>query len=108
MQEGNTICYESRKSNEHYQNYVNHDLELAVTIHALTVRRHYLVRRRFILMSDHSGIRYLFDQPNLISKKARWLDTLSEFYFKIKYIKGKENRVVDALSRRVQVNHITE
>ena len=31
---------------------------------------------------------------------------LSEFDFKIRYIKGKENRVANALSRRVQVNHI--
>ena len=31
---------------------------------------------------------------------------ISEFDFEIRYIKGKENRVVDALSRRVQVNHL--
>jgi len=34
------------------------------------------------------------------------LATLHEFDFEIRYIKGKENRVVDALSRRVWVNHI--
>ena len=32
---------------------------------------------------------------------------LSEFDFWIRYIKGKENKVVDALSRRIHVNHIT-
>jgi len=31
---------------------------------------------------------------------------ISEFDFEIRYIKGKENRVVDALSRQIQVNHI--
>ena len=31
---------------------------------------------------------------------------ISEFDFEIMYIKGKENRVVDSLSIRVQVNHI--
>ena len=45
--------------------------------------------KRFILMSDHSGLRYLFDQLDLNSRQAIWLDTLSEFDFKIKYIKGK-------------------
>ena len=30
----------------------------------------------------------------------------SEFEFEIKYIKGNENMVADALSRRVKVNHI--
>ena len=32
--------------------------------------------------------------------------TISEFDFKIRYTKGKENRVADALSRKVQVNHL--
>ena len=58
------------------------------------------------MISDHSGLRYLFDQPNLNSRKARWLATLSKFDFKIRYIKGKENWVTYALSRKVQVNHI--
>lgn len=58
-------------------------------------------------MSDQIGLRCLFDQPNLNARKARWLASLSEFYFEIRYIKGKEKKVVDALSRRVQVNHIS-
>jgi len=31
---------------------------------------------------------------------------ISEFDFKIRYIKGKENRVVDVLSGSVHVNHL--
>lgn len=57
-------------------------------------------------MSDHIGLRYSFDQPNMNTRQARWLATISEFNFKIRYIKGKENRVADALSRRVQANHL--
>jgi len=52
-------------------------------------------------MSNHSGLRYLFNQPNMNARKTRWLASLSEFDFEIKYIKEKENRVVDALSRKV-------
>lgn len=52
-------------------------------------------------MSDHSRMRYLFNQPNMNTKKARSLATLSEFGFEIRYIKGKDNRVADALSKRV-------
>ena len=61
MREGQVVCYESRKLNEHKQNYVTHELELEVIIHALKMWRHYLIGRTFILMSDHSGLRYLFD-----------------------------------------------
>jgi len=86
---------------------VMHDLELAGIIHALKMWRHYLLDRRFLLLSDHNGLRYLFDQPNLNVRQARWLATLNEFEFEVMYIKGKEKRVAYALSRRVQVNHIT-
>lgn len=61
MKEGQVVCYESRKLNEHEHNYVTHDLELAAIIHALNMWRHYLIGRRFILMSEHNGLRYLFD-----------------------------------------------
>ena len=58
-------------------------------------------------MSDHSGLRYLFDQPNLNFKQSIWVANLSEFDFEIIYIKGKENKVANALIRRVHVNHIS-
>jgi len=61
MQEGCVIFYESRKLNEHEINYVTHDLELAAIVHALKMWRHYLLGRRFVLMTNHSGLRYLFD-----------------------------------------------
>eukprot|EP00253_Pinus_taeda_P020143 PITA_20143 len=57
-------------------------------------------------MSDHIGLRFLFDQPNLNGRQAQWLATISEFDFEIKYIKGQENKVADALSRQIQVNHL--
>ena len=64
------VCYESRKLSEHKQNYVTHDLKLEAIIHALMMCRNYLLGRRFVLMSDHSGLRYLFDQPNLNGRQS--------------------------------------
>jgi len=106
MQEGHVVCYDSRNLNKHKKKYMTHDLELAAIIHTLKMWRHYFLGRRFVLMSDHSGLRYLFDQPNLNVRKFTWLATLSEFDFEIRYIKGKWNRVTDALSKKVPVNHI--
>jgi hypothetical protein len=57
-------------------------------------------------MTDHCGLRHLFDQPKLNARQARWMALLSEFNFKIKHIKGKENRVVDALSRSIKMIHL--
>ena len=57
-------------------------------------------------MTDHCGLRYLFDQPNLNARKAIWMALLSEFDFEIKHIKGKENRVADALNRSMKTIHL--
>jgi len=63
--------------------------------------RHYLIGKIFVLMSDHIGLRYLFYQLNMNARKARWLATISEFDFEVRYTKGKENMVVYALSRHI-------
>lgn len=106
MQEGWVVCYESTKLNEQEQNYVTHDLELEAIIHALNMWRHYLLGRKFVLMITHNRLRFLFDQLNLNVRYARWLATISEFEFEIRYVKGNENMVANALSRRVQMNHV--
>jgi hypothetical protein len=106
-QNGFVICYESRKLKEHERHYATHDLELAAIVHALSKWRHYLMGKRFELRTDHNGLKYLFDQPNLNGRQSRWLEFLSECAFDINHIKGKENKVVDALSRRVHELHAT-
>jgi hypothetical protein len=49
MQEGRVIAYASRKIRPHEENYVMHDLELVVVVHALRLWRNYLVGRKFEL-----------------------------------------------------------
>ena len=105
-QEGHVIAYESRKLKIHENNYATYDLELAVVIHALKMWCHHLIGRKFILMTDNKGLKYLLDQPNLNARKSRWLAFLSEYDFEIQHIKGKENKVVDALSRNARLNFV--
>ena len=49
-------------------------------------------------MLDNISLKYLFDQQNLNARQARWFSFISEYDFEIKHIKGKENKVADALS----------
>jgi len=58
-------------------------------------------------MTNNKGLKYLLDQPNLNARQARWLALLSEYDFEIQHIKGKENKVVDALSRNTRLNFAT-
>jgi hypothetical protein len=92
---------------EHERIYATHDLELEAIVHALKKWRHYLMGNRFELRTYHNGLKYLFDQPTLNARQSRWLEFLCEYDFDIKHIKGKENKVVDALSRRVHELHAT-
>ena len=66
--------------------------------------QHHLIGRKFVLMTDNKGLKYLLDQPNLNARQARWLNFLSEYDFEIQKIKGKENKVVDTLSRNPKLN----
>ena len=50
-------------------------------------------------MTDHISLKYFFSQTDLNARQARWLSFLSEFDMDIKHIKGKENKVADALIR---------
>jgi hypothetical protein len=63
--------------------------------------------KRFELRIDHNGMRYLFDKPTLNGRQSRWLEFLCEYDFDIKNIKGKENKVANALSRRVHEMYAT-
>ena len=87
MQGNYVVCYESRKLKEHENNYSTHDLELTTIIHALKMWRHYLMGIKFQLRTYHCGMKYLFEQPTLDSKKSKWLAILHEFDFEIKHIK---------------------
>eukprot|EP00253_Pinus_taeda_P019414 PITA_19414 len=101
MQEGRVIAYESRKLKEHEQKYSAYDLELAAIIHALKMWRHYLMGRKFLLHTDQHSLTNYFSQPTLNARQARWVDFLSGFDFEIKHLQGKENKVADALSRKI-------
>src|SRR5882757_5470830 len=66
--------------------------------------RHHLIGRKFILMNDNKGLKYLLDQPNLNARQARWLAFMSEYDYEIQHIKGKENKVANASSRNGRLN----
>jgi hypothetical protein len=65
MQEGQVVCYASRQLRKHEENYPTHDLELAAVVYALKIWRHYLIRHRCEIYSDHKSLEYIFTQNNL-------------------------------------------
>ena len=99
-QAGHPVAFFSKTLNSAEQRYATHEQETLAIVYALKQWRVYLLGRPFIVWSDHYSLKYLRTQPNLSGRQARWLCTLEQYDFTLKYIKGKSNTVADALSRK--------
>ncbi len=53
--------------------------------------------------TDNVTLKYFATQPKLSSKQVRWQDTLALFNVDIRHKPGKENVVLDVLSRKHQL-----
>ncbi|KAH9671844.1 Endonuclease [Citrus sinensis] len=100
MQHGKVIAYAFRQLKNHEQNYLTHDLELAVIVFALKIWRHYLYGETLEIFTDHKSLKYLFTQRELDLRQRRWLELVNDFDCSINYHPGKANVVADALSRK--------
>ncbi|XP_052483251.1 uncharacterized protein LOC128036927 [Gossypium raimondii] len=100
MQDGRPIAYFSEKLNGATLNYPTYDKELYALVRALETWQHYLWPKEFVIHSDHEALKHLKGQTKLNKRHAKWVEYLESFPYVIKYKKGKENVVADALSRR--------
>ena len=72
---------------------------LAVVV-AVQKWRHYLVGKPFVIKTDQQSVKYLLDQRVGTRAQQRWITKLLGYNFLVEYKKGKENVVVEALSRQ--------
>eukprot|EP01135_Chromosphaera_perkinsii_P007805 Nk52_evm1s1017 gene=Nk52_evmTU1s1017 len=93
------IAFHSRTFSPAEKNYDIRDKENLSIIDALRTWRHYLLGNKTLVYTDHQSLKYLFSQPHLKERQARWLEFLSQFDMEILYKKGSSNVVADALSR---------
>ena len=56
--------------------------------------------KEFIIHSDHEALKILKSQSSLNKCHAKWVEFIESFPYIIKYKKGKDNVVADALSRK--------
>jgi hypothetical protein len=66
----------------------------------LEVWQHYLFPKEFVIHSDHEALKYLKSQGKLNRRHAKWIEFIEMFPYVVKHKRGKDNIVVDALSRR--------
>nr|GFB70696.1 retrotransposon protein, putative, Ty3-gypsy subclass [Tanacetum cinerariifolium] len=100
MQREEVISYALRQLKIHEKNYTTHDLELGAVVFAFKIWRHYLYGTKYTVFTDHKSLQHILDQMELNMRQRRWLELLSDYDCEIRYHPGKENVVVDALSRK--------
>ena len=100
MQNHHPIAFESRKRKEYEHHYSIYDKEMLAIMHALAKFRQYLVGGRFKIKTDHNNLKYFSEQKDLNERQQKWVSKIQAYDFEIEYVKGKNNIVVGALSRR--------
>ena len=103
MQDGKPLMYFTEKLNGASLNYFTYDKESAALVRALQVWQHYLWPREFMIHTNHESLKHLKGQSKLNCRNAKWMEFIETFSYIIKYKQGKDNVVVDALSRRYKL-----
>lgn len=100
-----SVGYASRKLINSEKTYSSTTLELLGLCFGITYFREYLWRRKFTVFFDKISLQYYNNLKIPSARIARLTLKLLDFDFEIKYKKGKENKVADALSRNA-INNI--
>lgn len=94
------IAYISRCLNGAEKRYLVTEKEVLAALWAMEKFRYFLELKEFTLVTDHKAMEELKNKKDFGSHRLhRWFERLENFHYSVKYRKGKENVVSDALSR---------
>jgi hypothetical protein len=96
------IGFMSKMISGSQKNYPVHELEMLAIVEACEHWRHLIRGQKVTVRSDHHSLQYFFKQSSLSKQQVRWMEGLSQFDITIEYVKGKNNGVADAMSRKGQ------
>lgn len=67
---------------------------------SLETWKHYLWPKKYFIHTDHDPLKYLKNQGKLQMWHTKWMELIEIIPYMIKYKKGKQNIIADALSKR--------
>lgn len=73
--------------------------ELLAVVHFVKHFRHYVCGKEFVVRTDHSSLKWLFQFKNPEGQLARCLEILSAYIFLIQHRPGAQHKNADVLSR---------
>src|SRR5436190_7592656 len=94
-----TVAYASRSLKGAELNYTVTEIECLALVWALRKWHTTLLGRHIKIHSDHRALKFLSSCADDSARIARWMAFLGEFDLEICHIPGKENLIVDTLSR---------
>jgi hypothetical protein len=100
MQNRHPITYESHKLRGLELLYTIYGKEMLAIMHDLAKFRQCLVGAKCVVRIDHNSLKYFLAQKDLNERQQKWVSKIQAYNFDIEYVKGKNNVVANALSRR--------
>jgi hypothetical protein len=99
MQEGHPIAFVSKTLGPRQLALSTYERKLLAIVYAVAKWKHYLCGRWFLIIIDHSSLKFLLDQKTTHVAQQVWLTKLLGFDYEIEYRRGQDNLAADALSR---------
>ena len=93
------VAFRSRALHGVEVNYHSTKLEFLAMKWSIKHFQTYLLGHHFKICMDNIPLTYFLTSPNTDAMKQRWINEMVKYDFFLKYQKGKNNTVADALSR---------
>jgi hypothetical protein len=102
MQEGRPLAFTSKQLSERNLEKPIYKKEMLAIMHVVDLWHPYLLGKRFQIKTNHQSLKYFLEQRISSSRQQKWVTKLFGYDYEIIYKKGKDNVVVDALSRKYE------
>ena len=102
-QEKRPIAFLSEKLNEARQKWSTYEQELYAVFRSMKTWESYLIGNDFVIYSDHQSLQHFKNQKHINKMHGRWASYFEQFNFTLRHKSGVDNKVPDALSRRVSL-----
>jgi hypothetical protein len=96
------LAFTSKQLSERSLGKSIYEKEMLAILHAVDFWCPYLLGQRFQIKTDHQIPNYFMEQSISSPKQQKWVTKLFGYDYEIIYKKGKDNVVVDALSRKYE------